>query len=75
MHGRMGTLTLRGDDSHSGIQKQADTLDSGMNSKLVEAIGLKTLAVALTWADAAPQGAFKPAMGVRRREVTEINGF
>ena len=34
----------------------------GMNSKLVDAIGLKTHAVALTWADAAPQGAiqFKP---------------
>lgn len=33
-----------------------------MNSKLVDAIGLKTHAVALTWADAAPQGAiqFKP---------------
>jgi hypothetical protein len=33
-----------------------------MNSKLVGAIGLKTHAVALTWADAAPQGAiqFKP---------------
>ncbi|MGA7768178.1 MAG: DUF169 domain-containing protein [Candidatus Sulfotelmatobacter sp.] len=33
-----------------------------MNSKLVDAIGLKTHAVALTWAGAAPQGAiqFKP---------------
>ncbi len=33
-----------------------------MNSKLTDAIGLKTHAVALTWADAAPQGAirFKP---------------
>jgi Uncharacterised ArCR, COG2043 len=30
-----------------------------MNSKLVEAIGLKTHAVALTWADAAPQGAIR----------------
>ena len=33
-----------------------------MNSKLVNAIGLKMHAVALTWADAAPQGSiqFKP---------------
>jgi len=31
----------------------------GMNSKLVDAIGLKTHAVALTWADAAPQGAIQ----------------
>jgi len=30
-----------------------------MNSKLVQAIGLKTHAVALTWADAAPQGAIR----------------
>ena len=30
-----------------------------MNSKLVEAIGLKTYAVALTWAAAAPQGAIQ----------------
>jgi hypothetical protein len=35
---------------------------SGMNSKVADAIGLETHAVALVWADAAPQGAtrFKP---------------